>query len=162
MKRLNGECKRFIVQALACFMSPAEIVESVKAEFNIDIDRRLVQSYDPTKSPGAERLGQPLRDLFATTRERYLSSADEIGIAHLRHRLEHLQRVLDKAEKAGNLSLILQVLEAAAKEMGGFWVRGSAGRQPQREVMARLLAESANSRVVALNEWKDMYKQHVA
>jgi hypothetical protein len=50
----------------------------------------------------------------------------------------------------------LKSLEQAAKEMGGWYVRRDAAREPQREATARLLAMSA---VTNLDEWKTSHKK---
>ena len=153
MKRLSGECKQLIVQSLACFIAPSEVVAAVKLQFGIELTRQQVAFYDPTKGAGAERLSQTLRDLFAATRERFISSVDDVGIAHLRYRLERLQEVCDRAEARGNDFLLLKVLEQAAKEVGGWYDRrGVDGRREQRQATARLLAQSPGA--VDLKEWK--------
>lgn len=160
MKRLSGECKQFIVQSLACFMSPTHVADVVKVHFDVELTRQQVQFYDPTKYSGSRRLSQPLRDLFTTTRQRFLASADDLGVAHLRYRLECLQNILDKATLAGNDLLAMRILEQAAKEMGGWYMRTRDARSPQREAMARLLAQPDRNAAVDLNEWRRLRGGH--
>jgi len=119
-----------------------------------------VQFYDPTKCSGSQRLSRPLRDLFTTTRQRFLASADDLGVAHLRYRLECLQNILDKATLAGNDLLAMRILEQAAKEMGGWYMRTRDARSPQREAMARLLAQPGRNAAVDLNEWRRLRGGH--
>lgn len=131
-------------------MAPSEIVEAVKAEFDVDISRQQAQSFDPTKAGGA-RLSQPLRDLFAATREEYVGSTYNIGISHLAYRLTRLQDLLDRAEEAGNYALCVKILEVAAKEMGGWYVRRRDVQSKVDQPIARLLAMNTP---IDLNEWR--------
>lgn len=57
MAALSPEVKAFIVQALACFDTPTQVVEQVKQEFNLTVSIQQVSSYDPTKAIG-KNLGQ--------------------------------------------------------------------------------------------------------
>lgn len=52
MATLKGEVKAFIVQSLACFDTPSQVVELVKKEFGLSITRQQVESHDPTKANG--------------------------------------------------------------------------------------------------------------
>ena len=52
MAALKEQVKIFIVQALACMDTPQQVANAVKQEFNIEIDRKQVQLYDPTKAAG--------------------------------------------------------------------------------------------------------------
>lgn len=150
MHKLNGNHKAFIVRCLACFMGPSEVVEAVKEQFDLTISRQQAQSFDPTKA-GGTRLGQPLRDLFAATREEYVGSTYNIGISHLAYRLTRLQDLLDRAEEAGNYALCVKILEVAAKEMGGWYVRRRDVQGKVDQPIARLLAMNTP---IDLNEWR--------
>lgn len=153
MKHLSGDVKSYIVQCLACFVSPSEVVKAVKEVYGVEVTRQQVGFYDPSKGDGAERLGQTLRDLFTVTRLRFMTSADDIGIAHLTVRLASLQRMFDRAEERGDDVFAAQILKQAAKEVGGFYVRNDAGRKARNADLARLLALS--SPPVDLNDWRD-------
>ncbi|MDR8258029.1 DUF2280 domain-containing protein, partial [Acinetobacter baumannii] len=48
MASLNKKQKLFIVRSLAVFNTPQETVSLVKEEFNIDVTRQQVETYDPT------------------------------------------------------------------------------------------------------------------
>jgi len=138
MERLNAECEEFIVQGLACLMSPTEVVMAVRVQFDVDISEQRVQRFDPAKTGGA-RLSQPLRDLFAATRERYIETACDVGLAHLRYRLEVLQHLLHCAKETNKHWLALQCLEIAAKEVGGWYMRRHDGKGGAGLLIARLL-----------------------
>ncbi|MDR0070944.1 DUF2280 domain-containing protein, partial [Acinetobacter sp. 11520] len=54
MATLNKKQKLFIVQSLAVFNTPQETVSLVKEEFDIEVSRQQVESYDPTKFAGRD------------------------------------------------------------------------------------------------------------
>lgn len=137
MAKLSEAEKRFIVQALACYDTPTQVVEAVKEEFGTVMDRGHVGCYDPTKVAGKE-LAKKWRDLFHATREGFKREAAEIPIAQRSYRLRALQRMATKAESMKNMPLALQVLEQAAKECGDMYVNrkpsdgdGKGGDAPQ-------------------------------
>lgn len=116
-QKLSDEVKTFIVQALACFDSPSVVAASVKTEFGVVVSRQHVEAFDPNKK-AASGLSDKWRALFSATRKAFVDDASSIGWAHRSTRLRLIQRVGEKAETMGNLSLALQAAEQAAKEMG--------------------------------------------
>ncbi|KTC33210.1 hypothetical protein AO265_35290 [Pseudomonas sp. ABAC61] len=52
MAALKNEVKSFIVQALACFDTPSQVVEAVKNEYGLVVTRQQVETHDPTKAAG--------------------------------------------------------------------------------------------------------------
>lgn len=118
MAALKPEVKTFIVQALACFDTPSQVVASVKEEFGIEISRQQAESHDPTKS-GGRTLADKWRTLFNETRERFKSETGDIPIANKAFRLRALNRMAIEAEKKRNYPLAAQLMEQAAKESGG-------------------------------------------
>lgn len=118
MAALNDDVKRFIVQALACYDTPSQVTEAVKEEFGLTIERQQVALYDPTKKVG-NGLSQKWRDLFEETRKKFLDDASSIPIANQTFRLRALNRMYAKAERQGNVVVAAQIIEQAAKEIGG-------------------------------------------
>lgn len=116
--KLDDRHKRFIVQALACYDTPTQVATAFKEEFGEAITRMRVSEYNPTLV-GGRKLGKQWKDLFAATRKSFLEQVSTIPIANQSVRLRVLQRQLERAEKAGNTMLISQLLEQAAKEIGG-------------------------------------------
>lgn len=114
---LPDDVKTFVVQALACWDTPSEVVKAVKAEFDLVVSRQAVQAYDPTKRAGAD-LSDGLRSLFDATRTRFLASAAEVGTSHRAVRLRRLERLADRAETMGNIALSAEILQQIAKECG--------------------------------------------
>jgi hypothetical protein len=47
-EELSGPVKAFIVQRLARFDAPSQVVKAVKEEFGLDVSRQRVHFYDPT------------------------------------------------------------------------------------------------------------------
>jgi hypothetical protein len=116
--KLSDEVKTFVVQALACFDSPSTVVDAVKAEFGDVITRQAVEGYDPNKRAGAS-LSQKWRELFEATRKAFLEDTSAIGISHRSVRLRKLEAQIALNEKRGNSAMVAQLLEQAAKEVGG-------------------------------------------
>lgn len=117
MAALPENVKLRIVQALACFDTPSQVVKDVKAEFGLSVSPQQCEAYDPNKRAG-ERLGKKYRAIFEKTREAFLADTSRIGIAHRAVRLRKLDRAADLAEDRGNIPLLAQLLEQAAKEAG--------------------------------------------
>ncbi|EPH9701163.1 DUF2280 domain-containing protein [Enterobacter hormaechei] len=117
MATLKGEVKAFIVQSLACFDTPSQVVELVKKEFGLSITRQQVESHDPTKANG-RGLAQKWVELFHETRKRFQTELSDIPIANKAYRLRVLDRMATRAEGMKNLALTAEIIEQAAKECG--------------------------------------------
>lgn len=118
MAVLQNEVKAFIVQALACFDTPSQVVESVQKEYGVTITRQQVETHDPTKTSG-KCLAKRWVTLFEDTRKRFRDDTADIPIANRAFRLRALGRMAERAESVKNLALAAQLLEQAAKETGG-------------------------------------------
>lgn len=118
MAALNDKVKLAIVQALACFDTPTQAAEVVKQEFGLEVPRQQVATYDPTK-PAGKNLSKKLAEIFHATRKAFIEETARIPIAQPAFRLRVLQRMLATAEQRGNMALVAQLLEQAAKETGG-------------------------------------------
>ena len=121
MAVLRGEVKAFIVQALACFDTPSQVVTAVKTEFGIEITRQQCESHDPTKFAG-RALGERWAKLFHECRDRFREETADIPIANRAFRLRTLGRMAERAESMKNMVLTAQLLEQAAKEVGDVFV----------------------------------------
>jgi hypothetical protein len=118
MAKLTEPIKIAIVQALACFDTPTEVAKAVKEEFGLVITRQQVAGYDPTKAT-CKGMAKKLRAIFESTRAAFLEDITTIPIAQQAVRLRTLQKEMEKAKASGNSVLVLDVLERAAKEIGG-------------------------------------------
>ena len=117
MPTLTDEIKTFIVKGLACYDTPSQVAEAVKAEFNVEITRQHVYAYDPNAS---QHMAPRWRELHAATRAALLRELAEIGIAHRAVRLRRLDRLASRSER-NNVMTALKCLEMAAKECGGMY-----------------------------------------
>lgn len=117
MAALKPDVKAFIIQSLACYDTPSQVVEAVQKEFGINITRQQAESHDPTKASG-KTLAKKWVDLFNATRERFLNEISDIPIANKAYRLRVLQRMSTTAENMKNIGMTAQLLEQAAKEVG--------------------------------------------
>lgn len=117
MAALKNDVKAYIVQSLACFDTPSQVVESVQVEFKVRITRQQVESYDPTKASG-KALARRWVDMFNATRARFQSEIADIPIANKAYRLRVLDRMATRAENMKNLAMTAQLIEQAAKECG--------------------------------------------
>jgi hypothetical protein len=115
--KLSVEVKTFIVQSLACFDAPSVVAAAVKKEFGIDVSRQLVETHDYTKKAGVT-VAKRWRMLFEETRKTFLEDTAAIAISHRAVRLRALQRMAQKAEDMGNMSLAAQLHKQAAEEVG--------------------------------------------
>lgn len=117
MAALKPEVKAYIIQMLACYDTPSQVVEAVKKDFGIAITRQQVETHDPTKVSG-KTLAKKWVDLFNHTRDRFLNEISDIPIANKAYRLRVLQRMSTTAENMKNIGMTAQLLEQAAKEVG--------------------------------------------
>lgn len=147
MAALRSEVKAFIVQALACFDTPSQVVEAVKKEFGLDVSRQTCEGHDPTKYAG-RGLAKRWADLFHECRARFTAETADIPIAHRAYRLRALGRMAEKAESMKNMALTAQLLEQAAKEVGDVYVsRQTKADVPQDNVVpTSIRVEVVNAR----------------
>ncbi|MDU5780753.1 MAG: DUF2280 domain-containing protein [Pantoea sp.] len=117
MAALSTEVKAFIVQSLACYDTPAKVIELVKENFRVTVTRQQVSAYDPANAM-AKSLSQKWVDLFNVTRTRFQTEITDIPIANKAYRLRTLDRMMNKAENMRNMSLAATLIEQAAKECG--------------------------------------------
>jgi len=117
MAALKPDVKAFIIQSVACFDTPSQVVEAVQKEFGLKITRQQVESHDPTKVSG-KALAKKWIDLFHATRDRFLNEVSEIPIANKAYRLRALNRMAMQTEGMKNFALASQLIEQAAKEVG--------------------------------------------
>jgi hypothetical protein len=151
-EQLSFVLKREIVQRLACFDTPGQVVKAIKADHGIVLSPQRVQFYDPTSKNGAA-LSEDLKALFFETREKFRKELDDIPIANKAVRLRRLDRMAALAEDRGNMVLAAELGELAAKEVGGAFTNkhqheltGKDGKdlpaQPAAQVMVFALPDN--------------------
>lgn len=117
MAELTDPQKREIVEALACFSTPTEIINHFRSEHGLEIDHKQVGRYDPTRA--AYEAGEIWREIFDVKRKAYLEEVATVPAANQGYRLQVLQEGIEAAKKARNWPLVAQLLEQSAKEVGG-------------------------------------------
>ncbi len=130
MKRLPEAIKKRIVEHLACFQRPADVVDLIEKEFGVILTPRHVRAYDPASFQFAASLRW--LEYHALVRERFHKEVGKIAISHRAYRLDQLQRTVDKAldimesgegNVLGAAEQIRKAVEAAAKEVGDWYQR---------------------------------------
>jgi hypothetical protein len=114
---MTDDIRVFVIQALASFDGPSQVVEAVKNEYGVQLTPQAVQCYDPTKHAG-RNLKPKWRAIFEKARKMFIEDSSSIPIAHRSTRLRALQRMAQAAEKARNYPLAAQLHKQAAEEMG--------------------------------------------
>lgn len=120
MAKLKEPVQVFIVKQLACYETPSDIAEAVKSEFGLTISRQHVAAYDATKLSG-RTMAKKWRELFEKERERFQKEVLDIPIANQAYRLRELQSLFNEAKRRKNAVLASQIMEQAAKELGGMF-----------------------------------------
>jgi hypothetical protein len=114
MAVLAEDIKEFIVIALACYDTPQQVADAVKAEFGVVIKRQQVEEYDPVK----RRPAQKWKDLYKATRDAFLKDLSTEPASKKSYRVRRLAAMARRAESKGNLPLAADLYEKIAKEMG--------------------------------------------
>ena len=131
MATLREPIKIFIVQSLACFETPQQVVESVKQEFNIEILRQQVALYDPTKATG-KNLSKKLKDIFTRTRKEFQTNIHAIPLANKAVRLTELQKMYDGL--TGNRVMKTKLIKQIKDEMQGYEIQLLDAQLKQLEI----------------------------
>jgi hypothetical protein len=113
---LNNEHKTFVVTCLAQFMTPSEVVAAVKEEFEVEITRQQVRTYNPEQ---VSEVGKEWVKLFKAARAQFIKDTSSIAIAHSAFRLRELGEMYREAKKHKLGKSQRAILEQAAKESGG-------------------------------------------
>lgn len=134
MPKLTEDVKAFIVQRLACFATPSEVVAAVKEEYGLTIPRQQAEEYDPEKRCKTPKWAA----LHAETRKAFLERKAGLAISHKSWRLEQLQDAARQAKKQKNYKLMAELLEQAAKEEGDAYVNARANSPAAETEEARV------------------------
>ena len=158
MATLNKKQKIFIVRSLAVFNTPQETVLLVKEEFDLEVSRQQVETYDPTKRAGKD-LSTELKDEFELTRKDFLDTPQNIPIANLSVRLQRLENQYQKHGK--NRVAALSILKQAAEDVGGKYTNkteltGAGGGALQSENITYVTATDEQVRQ-AIDELENEY-----
>lgn len=154
MAALKEPVKMFIVQSLACFETPQQVVEAVKQEYNIEITRQQVALYDPTKVAG-RNLSKKLKDLFEHSRKAFRENIEDIAIANKAFRLKELQGMYDDSGR--NKRLKQNLLKQAFQETDGRVTRQEIDHTTNGESIQKTVNVSKDEYLKARQEVVDDY-----
>jgi hypothetical protein len=146
MAKLTNAHKELIVRSLACYSSPIEIVALFKTEHGMELSLSQLTFYNPDTLTSA-RLADKWRQLFHTARQKYLKEVVSVPLAHKAYRLNMLQKNLDEAMIKKNIVLANQIIEQAAKEMGGVNERGGGVEVEKKERNIFMVLQEVHQRI---------------
>jgi hypothetical protein len=107
---------------LVFFLDPlARVMAEFRETFGEKIDRRKAHSYEASRPCYRRKIGKALCTLFDRTRAEFESQKMAVPIASKLWRLRSYQRCAERAEEMGNLVLVGEMCEHAAKECGGMF-----------------------------------------
>ena len=152
MNRLPEVVKRRIVEHLACYYSPAEVVKLIHEEFDVVLTLRHVRAYDPSTFQFAG--GPRWQGYHAQARKRFENETAEIPISHRAYRLRRLGQIHDRALESGALIVAMNALEQAAKEVGGLLTnqRQISGKVDHSLAVSQTIDEKRNELENAISE----------
>lgn len=168
--KLSERQKLVVVQALAEFLSPTEVVEMVNSQYGINLSLTAVMHYDPRTAQGAN-LAAGLKEHFWKCREKFRDDMyNTVPYANRVVRLRSLSQYVDKLAKGGNVLGAAELLKQLAQDEGQMFtnrreVSGPKGGAIPVSVESRpdlskltddeLRALSAVSKTLALNSGDD-------
>lgn len=157
MAALKEPVKMFIVQSLACFETPQQVVEAVKQEYKIEITRQQVALYDPTKVAG-RNLSKKLIELFHKTRKDFRENIEDIAIANKAFRLRELQKMYEDSgrNKRVKQNLLKQAFQETDGRVTKQEITGAGGGPIQNENTVVVTATDEQVRQ-AINELESEY-----
>lgn len=115
MATLTKRQKRFIIEHLAVWETPTDVVEAFKEEFGTKTTRQQVHNYNADSPHSRKRMAKDLEAYFDECRERFLERKQDIAIANKAYRLNELGKIL---RKFNSPKVRMDALEQAAKEVG--------------------------------------------
>lgn len=127
------DAKIYIIQSLACYKPPAQIIREVNEQFGFEVPPQNISAYNPATESGS-RLSRPHKELFDQVRKKYIEDTSEIPIAQKAHRLRLLQEMLEKPEVQSRPGVMLRILEQAAREVGGAYTRSEEATEVEVQI----------------------------
>jgi len=118
-EKLKKQVQIFIVQQLACYETPTDVMRAVKDEFDLEITRQRIEYYDPTKSMASAGLSDSLTKMFWERREAYEQMEADKGLGTVNYRIAKLGKLLTKAEAMRNFKEAREIMKQAAQDKGG-------------------------------------------
>lgn len=117
MASLTSEIQSFVVQQLAWYRTPTQVVEDVQEEYGVDVSRSQVQYYHPEK--GDREPKKEWTEQFYDLREAIRNGRVDVAIGQEVWRLRQLLQIYRKLMEMGHYLGAAEILEQAAKDRGG-------------------------------------------
>jgi hypothetical protein len=114
---LSDQHKERIVVLLARYRLPSEVAVQMKDDFGLELTVQQIVKYDPSRP--VYEAGEKWRPIFEVARQDYLENVKAVPVANQGWRLQTLQDGIEAAKKAKNWRMVADLLEQAAKEVGG-------------------------------------------
>jgi hypothetical protein len=119
--RLTPAQQEEIVILLARGMGASKVKEYVWSTHRINLSIQAVLAYDVSKP--SFRNAERWRPIFEAARNSFLDNVGAVPIAHPAFRLNLLNDAALVARERGNFALMAQLLEQAAREVGGMFTK---------------------------------------
>ena len=120
-KKLNDVYRAFLVEKLACFMSPKEAAEALSQEHGVTVAPQSAERYDPYKKAGSH-IAPKWKSLFDHTRQAFLDHVEnQIPESNKAVRVQELAIAARHFKARGNYIAMANMLERIAKEMGNVY-----------------------------------------
>lgn len=123
MAGLTDEHRRFIVESLACYDTPAMIIADLKEQYDVVATPQQIAYYNPKSAQAKQQLSQEWKDLFDARRKEFDNEVETIPIARKAVRLRRLQRIINSAKADKMPVIVMNAMKQVAMEVGGMFER---------------------------------------
>lgn len=118
---LNDEQKTWIVTQWAMMVPIAQILKGFEEQFGAKISANQARDYNPVTARTRGKTVVKWKMLHDHIRHKFLTKIAEIPIANAAVRLHRLEQLCVGAMSKGNAPLAAEIIEQAAKEVGGLF-----------------------------------------
>ena len=160
MASLTPDIQSFIVQQLAWYRTPSQVVEDVQEEYGVEVSRSQVQYYHPEK--GGRKPKDEWREQFYDLRQAIREGRVDVAIAEEMWRLKQLQLIYWKLMEMGNYLGAADILQQAAKDRGGKFTNRLEHSGPDGGPIETLGADVDPDSTDDPGELIDMYREAFA
>lgn len=118
---LNEEQKEWIVTQWAMMIPASQILKGFEERFGAAITANQARDYNPTTARTRGKSMRKWKVLHDHIRHKFLTEIADIPIANASVRLHRLEQLCVGAMAKGNAPLAAEIIEQAAKEVGGLF-----------------------------------------
>lgn len=120
MANLTDDIKTLIVDRLACFVTPSQIIEELRKDHNLTVNSNQVVYYNP-RAAQSRHIHPKWVELFESRRKAFVIRVSDLPGYHQAYRLSVLQALLEKNLANGKTAsprLTMEILKQMAEEAG--------------------------------------------